>query len=478
MRRRSKSLRTRLTLWAVGMLAIVLVVYFAGVCLLLFWQTSGVLKRIAEEDLETVKGLLYFEGDGRVGVREDYHHHTDWKQVQERLLEVLAPDGTILYRNEKLGDRAIGGVPFAGEGEHSYSGRSARMSDGTSIILISRKYDLQGRPILIRVGYSQDLIWSQLEQTLLILVLVSPLILTGAAHAVYRTVGHALEPVDKMAYRAEQINAEHLNERLPVESEEDELGHLARVFNAMLSRIELAFEQLQRFTADASHELRTPLAAIRSIGEVRLHESAKPDEYRDTIGSMLEEVGKLTSIVESLLTLSRADAGQTNMQVSIFPLMALVREAAALLEVLIDDKHLKFNLAGDETVGAQADRLYVRQAVINILHNAVKFTSAGGSISARVECKGQSRVELSISDTGPGISAEHGAKIFNRFYRVDAARAGDESKGAGLGLSIAKWAIEANAGEIGMINSSSAGATFWIRLPAVGCPGSTPGDSH
>ena len=108
-----------------------------------------------------VKGLLYYDDDGQVDVREDYHHHTDWKQVQERLLEVLSPDGTILYRNERLGDRTIGGPPFAGEGVHGYSGRTAKMSDGTPIILISRQYDLRGQTILIRVGYSQDLIWNR-----------------------------------------------------------------------------------------------------------------------------------------------------------------------------------------------------------------------------------------------------------------------------------------------------------------------------
>jgi heavy metal sensor kinase len=451
------------------MLAGVLAVYFAGVSLLLFWQMSGILKRLAAEDLETIKGLLYLQGDDQVGVREDYHHHTDWKQVQERLLEILGPDGSILYRNERLGSRTIGGAPFAGEGEHGYSGRSARMSDGTPIILISRKYDLQGRTILIRVGYSQNLIWNQLKETLLVLLLASPVVLAGTAYAGYKMVGRTLSPVSKMAHRAEQINSEHLNERLPIENPEDELGHLARVFNAMLSRIEQSFEQLQRFTADASHELRTPLAAIRSIGEVRLQEDAKPEEYRDTIGSMLEEVNRLSGIVESLLTLSRADAGQIRMQVSVFPLKALVREAAALLEVLIEDKRLTFTLAGDETVGAQADRLYIRQAVINILHNAVKFTPPGGSISAHVECKSDSRVELSVSDSGPGISAEHSAKVFERFYRVDEARTGDDM-GAGLGLSVAKWAVEANNGEIGMINLPGAGARFWIRLPAVGCP--------
>jgi len=463
---RPKRVRTRLTLWFVAVLAGVLAIYLVGVSLLLLWQTDGILKKLAAEDLETVKGLLYFQPDGHVAVREDYHHHTDWKQVQERLLEILGPDGAILYRNERLGDRTMGGSPFPGEGERGYSGRSDRMSDGTRIILISRKYDLQGQTILIRVGYSEDLIWSQLRGTLLILILASPLVLVGTAYAGYQMVGRTLEPVTKMARRAEQINSERLNERLPVEIAEDELGHLAGVFNAMLSRIEQSFEQLRRFTADASHELRTPLAAIRSIGEVSLQESATPDEYRDTIGSMLEEVNRLTSIVESLLTLSRADSGQIQMQVSVFPLMALVREAAALMEVLIEDKQLTFTLTGEENAGVEADRLYVRQAIVNILHNAVKFTPVGGSICARVGCRPDFRVELSITDTGPGIPSEKLPSVFERFCRLDEARTG-ENNGAGLGLAVAKWAVEANDGEIGAVSHMGAGATFWIRLPGL-----------
>jgi heavy metal sensor kinase len=465
---RPKRLRTRLTIWYVAMFAAVLAVYFTGVSLLLFWQASNILKSIAAEDLETVKGLLYFEDDGQLNVREDFHHHSDWKQVQERLLEILSPNGKILFRNEKLGDRTIGGPPFPGEGEKGYSGRSATMSDGTPIILISRTYVLNGQPMLIRVAYSQDLIWNQLKQTLLILLVTSPLILAGMAYAVYTTVSRALDPVQEMTRRAELINSKRLDERLPVENAEDELGHLAAVFNSMLSRIEQSFEELKRFTADASHELRTPLASIRSIGEVGLRESASPEEYRDTIGSMLEETNRLTRIVESLLTLSQADAGQIRMQVSVFPLMALVREAASLLEVLIDQKRISFRVDGDSNVGVRADRLYIRQAVVNILHNAVKFTPDGGSIRARVECVGDSQVELAIEDSGPGISPDQSAKVFERFYRVDESRSG-ENRGAGLGLSIAQWAIRANTGEIGLRSSPGSGATFWIRLPAVGC---------
>jgi heavy metal sensor kinase len=471
---RPRRVRTRLTLWYVGTLAAILAVYLVGVSLLLLWQMEAILKRLAAEDLETVKGLLYFEPDGQVGVREDYHHHSDWKQVQERLLEILAPDGTILYRNARLGNRTVGGPPFAGEGERGYSGRTTTLSDKTPVILISRKYDLEGKPVLIRVGYQQDLIWSELERTLVVLIVASPLVFAGTAYAGYKMVGRTLDPVTQMANRAEQINSERLNERLPVGSAGDELGHLATVFNSMLSRIEQSFEQLRRFTADASHELRTPLAAIRSVGEVRLQDGATAEEYRDTIGSMLEEVNRLTSIVEKLLTLSRADAGQIQMQVSVFPLKALVREAASLLEILIEDKQLAFQLTGDENIGVQADRLYVRQAVVNILHNAVKFTPVGGRIDASILCRGKSQVELSIADTGPGISAAHATKIFDRFYRIDEARTGTEL-GGGLGLSISKWAVEANNGEIGVSRSLSGGSTFWIRLPAVGCP---PNSGH
>jgi len=141
-----------------------------------------------------------------------------------------------------------------------------------------------------------------------------------------------------------------------------------------------------------------------------------------------------------------------------------VRETATLLEVLIEDKRLTFSLIGDENAGVQADRLYVRQAVVNILHNAVKFTPVGGSIRARVECIEDSRVELSVHDSGPGIPAEKVSHIFERFYRADDARTG-ENNGAGLGLSVTKWAVEANDGEVGVTSSAGAGATFWIRLP-------------
>ena len=461
-----RRLRTRLTVWYVAPLAGVMGIYLAAVLLLLYWQMNRVLTHLAEQDLETVKGLLYFRPDGTMDLHQEYHHRTEWRQVQERLLQVLSPDGRILYRNERLGNRSLGGPPFSDEGERAYSARSARLSDGTAVVLVSGRYTLSGERVLIRVAYSEDLIWGRLRETLPILLLALPLALAGIASLGYKMAARALDPIEKMARQARHINSENLDERLPVENPDDELGHLAAEFNATLARLGQSFEQLRRFTSDASHELRTPLAAIRSIGEVGLQQDAGADQYRDTIGSMLEEVNRLTGLVDNLLTLSRADAGHITLQSSAFRLMPLLEEAVSLLDVLIEDKALRVNLAEEEPVSALADRSYIRQAVLNIFHNAVKFTSAGGAISARVYREASWAV-LAITDTGPGIPAEHAGRVFERFYRVDEARSGE--KAAGLGLSIAQWAVRANKGEIGLVSPPQGGCTFWIRLPAAPC---------
>jgi heavy metal sensor kinase len=265
-----------------------------------------------------------------------------------------------------------------------------------------------------------------------------------------------------MASRAEQITAANLEQRLPVENPLDEVGHLARVFNSVLDRLEDSFERLKRFTADASHELRTPLSAIRSVGEVGLQRSETAAEYQDTIGSMLEEVNRLTRLVENLLAISRADAGQVQPGLTILSPFDVVKEVATVLDVLVEEKTLRLILSGDENILVKGDRLLLRQALMNVLHNAVKYTPAGGKISVRVtQHLGFGVVE--IADTGPGIAQEHRTKVFDRFYRIDAARA-RETGGAGLGLSIARWALQLQGGEI-KVEDSVEGTAFRIQLP-------------
>lgn len=462
---RALPVRARLTIWYVFVLAVILGLSVAGTCFVLYWQLVHQLDHYAIQDIETIEGLLYFDSSGALHMREDYHNHPDSRRLLERLVEVLSPGGTVLYRNERLGTERLGGPPFAGEGVDRFSPRSVYLRDGARISLVSRFYYLHGRPMIIRLGHSQAAIWARIRELLIASVTVLPVLLAVTALFGYQLARRVLSPLAQMAQRAEQITAERLDQRLPVENPDDELGYLARVINNLLDRLALSFEQLRRFTSDASHELRTPLAAIRSVGEVGLQKNRIPADYEDTIGSMLEEVTRLTRLVESLLTISRADAGELALQLTVFSPVELVREVVGIIEVLASEREQTVIISGTSTASIRGDRLLLRQALINVLHNAVKYSPAGGRIAISIGSRGSERVLIRVTDSGPGIPLEHREKIFGRFYRVDSGRARDTG-GVGLGLSIASWAVHAQGGQI-RVEDSDEGAAFVLELPTV-----------
>ena len=465
MRLRPKHLRTRLTLWYVSVVGALLILAWAATGAILFWQLQRQLDSFSIQEIETTEGLFYFDPDGQLRLRDDYHNHPASKNVIERFLEVRSPHGAVLFRNERLGDRSLGGIPFKGEGVGGYSVRSERLFDGTRVRLVSRRHILDSRPLVIRLAHTEEPLFSNLEELLLASLLVLPLALTCAGLAGYGLARRALSPIEQMANRAKEISADKLDARLPHDDTGDELGELARVFNETLSRLQEAFEQLRRFTSDASHELRTPLAMIRSVGEVGLQKDGDRAQYRDIIGSMLEEVNRLSSLIDNLLTISRADAGHLQLNRKVFPVMELVRESAALFEILMEEKSLQFVLEGDSLAEVEGDYLFLRQSLVNILHNAVKYSPIGETISVRVRNDEADQVVIEVEDRGPGIPAEDQDKVFNRFYRVDKAR-GREPGGAGLGLSIAKWAVQAHGGSLALDHASGPGCIFRISLPS------------
>jgi heavy metal sensor kinase len=466
---RAEHVRTRLTLWYVLILASVLLISWSLTAIFLLFQMRGQLDHYAVQDIETIEGLLYFDRDGRLILREDYHNHPQSRYVLERLVDIRSADGAVLFRNERLGDQPLGGEPTPDEGLGGYSVRTARLADGDTVRMASRRHTLDGRPLLIRLGYSEQPIWARFEEFIVASLLALPLVLALSGIAGYLLARRALTPLEEMARRAEQITSENLNARLPSGSVNDELGHLASVFNKLLARLEASFEQLRRFTADASHELRTPLTSIRSVGEVALQTSVTPDDYRDAIGSMLEEVNRLTELVDSLLTISRADAGRIQLHPAPIAVVGLVREAAGLFEVLIEDKGQRIMISGDEAIWVHGDPIFLRQALVNIIHNAVKFSPSGGIISIGVQHDNPDQVCIEIADSGPGISPEHAEHVFDRFYRVDESRSRDAG-GAGLGLSIAQWAVRVHGGRIQVKTAPGEGCVFQILLPAMPLP--------
>lgn len=461
---RPHHVRTRLTLWYVCVLASVLLVSWALTETFLFLQMRNQLDRFGVQDIETVEGLLYFDASGRINLNEDYHNHPQSKQVLERLLEVRSADGSVLYRNERLGDRALDGNPVAKEGVGGYSPRSVRLGDGTEVRMVSRRHTLAGHDLLIRLGYSEESIWARCEELGVASIAALPIVLALAGAAGYFLARRALSPLGQMARRAEQITSDRLSDRLPVDEQGSELGHLAQVFNSLLARLEDSFERLRRFTSDASHELRTPLTAIRSVGEVALQRSGTAEEYRDTIGSMLEEVNRLTALVDNLLTISRADAGTIELHPTVFSAMDLARESAGLFEVLVEEKRQSMTVEGDDSLKVKGDRIFLRQALVNIIHNAVKYSPPGSTIAVTVRPEPDSGLCFEVADSGPGIPAEHSDRIFDRFYRVDESRS-CEVGGAGLGLSIAQWAVRLQGGDIRLQTSVGRGSKFRILLP-------------
>jgi heavy metal sensor kinase len=459
-----QNVRSRLTLWYVAILAALLLIYGGSASIALFVQLRNQLDHRAIEDLETVEGFLSFGQNGRVFLRNDYHDHPYPASQQERLMEVWSADGTLLYRNELLGNRALGGPPQPGEGTDSYSIRSIRLSDGTPARLVSKRHLLDGQPTLIRIGFSEHPLWAHFWELVIGLIIGLPVALGLAGVGGYFLARRALGPVDRMAHRAREINADRLNARLEVENPRDEIGRLASVFNETLAQLERSFEQLRRFTSDASHELRTPLTAIQTVGEIGLRGAPTADHYRTVIESMLEETGRLTRLVESLLTIARADSGQIELVRTDIVVLPLVQEVAAFVEILADDKRQHLMIEGDDSLHTYGDRSILRQIIINLLDNAIKYTPPGGTIFARVAGRDDKMVSIEVEDSGPGIAPAHRDRIFERFYRVDEGRSRGNG-GAGLGLAIAKWGAEAHDGRLELECREAGGCIFRILLP-------------
>lgn len=460
-----RNVRSRLTLWYVVVLGGLLAVYAGGASLFLFFSLREQIDRSVLEDMETVKGLLANEPGGFVSLRTMHPEESD--ASLQRFVEVWSPSGTLLYRSPPLQGQALGGPPISTEGTGDPEPFSQRLGHGLRVRTASSVYHIEDRRVVLRVAHSEEGAWREVHEIAWVLALGFPIALLLAGFGGYALARKALAPVDAMTVDAERISAERLSQRLPVENPHDELGKLASVFNAMLGRLEAAFNQLRRFTADASHELRTPLTSIRSVGEVALQHQRSPAEYRDVIGSMLEEVDRLTRLVESLLVLSRADAGHIKLERADVSLLALAQEAIALVEVLAEERRQHIGVEGDAKSVVSADRLILRQAIVNLVDNAIKYSPAEGRILVRVFSSDNGHATLEVIDQGPGVPAEHRLHIFDRFYRTDSARA-REWGGAGLGLSIARWAVEVHGGEIGVHSEESCGSTFWIRLPSLG----------
>jgi len=453
-----RTIRSRVTVSYVLLAAIILLLFVAFASGFFWWNLRSTLYQYAIKNIDTGENLR-LGADGQLVLTEDLRgHRMGW--LRDRLVEIRdLNSGAVLCRNERLGARSLGGVPFAGEGT-DYSPRVYRMADGSHVFMISHVHDIGDRKLLVRQAYDLDSLIMRLKEFIGVLLLTIPVTLLAAGFVGFRFASKILKPLENMTRMAEHITPKRLDERLPVVDPADELGRLALVINMLLERIQSDVDQLQRFTADVSHELRTPLAALRSVGEVALQRPANKSKYADAIGSMLEEANRLTRLVDSLLMISRMDAGHVPLNVAECNVFELVQQCVTLLDVVAQEKSqtLIFSASGDGVVSA--DEVLLRHAFINVIHNAIKYSPAGGTIKVQACAIPSTGVEINVDDQGPGIAKESQPKVFERFYRLSSIQ-----NGAGLGLAITKWIVEAHHGAISVTTSTSGGSRFTFRLP-------------
>ena len=440
------SVRARLALWHAGALTLIVCLFSAGIFVFVRGSLFAGVDRQLARALETI----------------DWTYHNEPEDIQELptesgigLFRVVA-GGKVFHETEgweraELA-RALPGST-APESWKSPDGRWYRVQ-----VVTAPGYTIAAAVV---EGARRDAIWT----LVLILAAGIPLAAALAIAGGYFLAGRALAPVGAMADKAREITADRLGERLPVANPQDEFGRLATVFNDTLSRLCDSFERLRRFTADASHELRTPLTAMRSVGEVALQARPDAEKSREVIGSMLEEVYRLTHLVDSLLLLTRADSGTAKAEPEVVELSALAGSVADNLRVLAEEKGQSLSVDAGAHVEALCDPAILRLGLMNVLHNAIKYTPDGGAIQVRARANGSGESHIEVQDTGPGIAPAHRPRIFERFYRGDAARSGD-TPGVGLGLAIASWAVAANGGRIELESEESRGSLFRIVLPA------------
>lgn len=469
------SLRFRLTLWFVLSLAVVQ----AASGFMWHWYLETELERQLQERLRLVsqdvedflsEGL---QKKGRLSSSDcanlnRFLRKRNWNE----LISIRSRFGTVVCRSDNLGGSTLPLTRSGRDALRQGGGRFEHLQAQPFLrhILFSRQMRLPGAnsPLLLQVAADTDPGLGPLEQLRIMLFTLSPLALLAVAVGGWLIAGRALAPVTRMAREMRQIRADNLRRRLPVPKSRDELAELAESFNAMLERLEDSFRRIRQFSGDASHELRTPLTILKGETEVALRWAKTVEEFRDVVASNLEEIQRMERIIDNLLLLSKSDSGELPLEKRPVSLSDLVQAIYLQMRPQAEERGLElyFDFDVDREVIIQGDELRLRQMLLNLVTNAIKYTPQGGRVEIYLSVQ-QEYAVLTVSDTGIGIASEHLPHIFDRFYRTDQARNREEG-GAGLGLAIVKWVVEAHEGRIEVDSTPGEGTRFAVYLPLGG----------
>lgn len=460
------SLRYRVTSFFVGWLALALVVSSAAV----YVGVKAFLTKSLEHTLADSAGniashyLVQRRAKGDAWflkeMTEDFPRDTGDQFVR------ISQEGKVLYDSGDMRSPHVSTsrLPVPANPAWVNAIHRETAASGQRLMIYTLAYHEPGEPqILVESAETIDPIKHVLRTLFLILLLTTPAILIIASIGGYALMSHSLRPVVVLTDQAERVGRKYMGERLPVIRSGDELERLSLSLNRMIDRLEDTLAHNHRFSADASHELRTPLTIIRGQLEELTQRHDLSLEAKDGVGSALEETDRMARIVESLMTITRLDCGGERIQRVPVDLMAMASMTVEQMRLLADEKNISLDCKSGLPVYVAGDPMRLKQVMVNLLDNAIKYTSSGGSVSVQIGTEGQ-RAVVMIADTGIGIPQEALPFVFDRFYRADKARS-RESGGVGLGLAIVKSICSAHDGTVSVKSGEGRGTTMQVDLP-------------
>jgi heavy metal sensor kinase len=348
---------------------------------------------------------------------------------------------------------------------HQSGFSTAITADKSEYRFVSLQYQRTSIPQIIHIGRSLESLNYFLREYLVLYLYSVPLILAISWVVGWFLVGRALRPFEEISRTAERITYENLNTQIVTSHKEEEVQRLVHSFNSMVRRLDEAFQHIRKFNADVAHELRTPIAILQGETEVALRTPNLSEEIQSVLMSNLEELDRLTRLVNDMLVLAEADAGRHVLVKKPVNVRLLLRDLIDQMRLLAVERNIQINLQGEEDLWVEADELWLRRAMVNLLDNAIKYSKDGGKIDVWIGAE-NSTARVKIKDNGIGILPEDIPLIFDRLYRGDPARSRG-SGGSGLGLAFVKWIVEAHRGTIQVASQPDMGAAFEITIPAI-----------
>jgi len=459
-------LRVRLTLWYGTALAVVLIIF----SVVLYAITARNLRDTVDESLEdtATTAVRSLEERGFLPLINEDELLSQFPELTriDKFFQIFSPSGTITIRSPNIKQHE---VPLSRTAlDAAFSGHSifesAKYPKEPPLRLISMPIMYRGNLLyIVQVGTSMESVGETLRRFLVLLVVAIPIALAVSLAGGWFLAGRALRPVDKITLAAQRIAAGDLSQRLSMPAAHDEIGRLAATFNNMIGRLDTSFRQIRQFTSDASHELRTPLTVMKGETDLVLRRPRSLDDYKSVLESNLEEIDRMTRIVDELLFLSRADMGEVKVESLPVAMESLVEDVHRQAKLLAQDRNIEVLLGTVMPVVVQGDDLRLRELLLNLVENAMKYSHPGGKVEIALLNDGR-EARLSVTDQGIGIAPADHKKIFQRFFRTDVAR-GHTKKGTGLGLAICAWIAELHKGRVEVKSDLGQGSTFTVVLP-------------